>query len=180
MENIGGDPDNLDDKITSVNNTEKTEIISPKVDKPEHVRLKTSAELVGPQPRTALQDHLVDAISNDYYNGIVEGFKMSPEKTRRYLNLEGLHVAARFGKTEAAKAMIENGIDVNNLITEDRSTYYDKTPLHVASQAGKVEMVKLLLNAGANPDVADQEGRTADKLTNNPEIIEIIGSRRQP
>jgi len=55
-----------------------------------------------------------------------------------------LHVVVGWGDLEAAKTLIDDGIDIN------KPGDLGYTPLHVARMAGNLQMVKLLIGKGAN------------------------------
>ena len=55
-----------------------------------------------------------------------------------------LHVVVRWGDIDAAKLLIQHGIDVN------RAGDLGYTPLHVACMSGNKDMVKLLVDNGAD------------------------------
>jgi uncharacterized protein len=100
-----------------------------------------------------------------------------------------LHLAAFFGKVEAARALVEAGADVgavsrNEMIVQplhsaaagrhlelcrlliaagadvNATQRHGFTPLHAAAQHGDVELVELLLSAGADPAVTRDTGET--------------------
>ncbi|KAK2170032.1 hypothetical protein NP493_1167g00007 [Ridgeia piscesae] len=58
--------------------------------------------------------------------------------------LQAIHYAAKAGKVEASRMLLENGADVN------ATTKKGSTPLHIATLAGKPEVVKLLLKEDAD------------------------------
>ena len=100
-----------------------------------------------------------------------------------------LHLAAFFGKLEAARALIEAGADVgvvsrNEMVVQplhsaaagrhlevcrlliaagadvNATQRHGFTPLHAAAQHGDVELVELLLSAGADPTLTRDTGET--------------------
>ena len=100
-----------------------------------------------------------------------------------------LHLAAFFGKTEAARRLVQAGADVSMYSANDfhvqplhsaaagrhveicrlliaagadvNSTQrHGFTPLHSAAQNGDVELVELLLSAGADASLANDDGAT--------------------
>lgn len=104
-----------------------------------------------------------------------------------------LHLAAFFGKPEAARALLEAGADVatygvNPLANQplhaaaagrhievsrllvaagapvNATQHGGTTPLHAAAQHGDVELVELLLSAGADPLAVTDDGRDAMTL----------------
>lgn len=104
-----------------------------------------------------------------------------------------LHLAAFFGKPEAARALLEAGADVatygtNPLANQplhaaaagrhievsrllvaagapvNATQHGGYTPLHEAAQHGDVELAELLLSAGADPLAVTDDGRDAPTL----------------
>ncbi len=69
--------------------------------------------------------------------------------------LTALHFAARQGRLEAAKVLVDAGADLN-AVDEDGAT-----ALVLATLNGHFDLAGTLLEAGANPNVADLFGRTA-------------------
>jgi hypothetical protein len=67
-----------------------------------------------------------------------------------------IFVAARDGKAEIAKLLIEQGVDVNAPV--DRS---GRRPLYWAADRGHVDVVQTLLAKGAAIDALDNYGQTA-------------------
>ncbi|MDE0019966.1 MAG: CotH kinase family protein [Candidatus Poribacteria bacterium] len=79
--------------------------------------------------------------------------------------------AALYGQTEVARALLDNGADVNIL---DRS---GNTPLHTAAFLGDVETAKLLIENGANIRAKNHEGGMPIESTKAPfEVTSFIGS----
>lgn len=68
---------------------------------------------------------------------------------------DALYIAARNGKVDVARYLVERGADVNF------RAYFGGTPYHWAQLAGSPELVQLLEQAGADPAVRDDKGRTA-------------------
>jgi ankyrin repeat protein len=100
-----------------------------------------------------------------------------------------LHLAAFFGKTEAARRLVQAGADVNVYSANDfhveplhsaaagrhieicrlliaggadvnAKQRHGFTPLHAAAQNGDVELLELLLSARADPSVENDDGAT--------------------
>jgi ankyrin repeat protein len=69
--------------------------------------------------------------------------------------LAPLHLAARQGETEAVKALIDAGADVNQ-----RGAGDPVTPLLIATMNGHFDLAKLLLDKGADPNLAQANGAT--------------------
>jgi ankyrin repeat protein len=74
--------------------------------------------------------------------------------TRDICGRAPLHYAAREGRVEVIKLLLERGAYPN---AWDNC---DKTPLHYAAERGDVEIVRLLLEKGAYPNARDYRGRT--------------------
>src|SRR5579872_3350174 len=67
--------------------------------------------------------------------------------------LSPLHIAARQGQFEAAKALLEAGADVNQKSDGDRIT-----PIVIATVNGQFDLAKYLLDHGADPNAAETNG----------------------
>ncbi len=85
-----------------------------------------------------------------------------------------LNWAAAFGTVEMCEYLAEKGADVNR---GQRSS-----SLHYAACFGRASVVKVLLRHGANPDLRDEEGKTAlDKARergeeSHREVVQILQS----
>jgi uncharacterized protein len=68
-----------------------------------------------------------------------------------------LHLAAFFGYTELANALLDRGaqVDIRS------SNAMKNTPLHAACAGGQLALVELLLKRGANPNATQEGGWTA-------------------
>jgi ankyrin repeat protein len=128
-------------------------------------------------------DRLRERIDDD--PGVVSAF--SPD------GYTALHLAAFFGKTEAARLLLAAGSSVDMYTTNDLANqplhaaaagrhleicrlllaagadvdatqHGGYTPLHEAAQHGDVEMVELFLSAGADPTVRVADGGTPADL----------------
>lgn len=71
-----------------------------------------------------------------------------------------LHVAARFGHDESAKAIL-SGSGLHKVEVDIPEKTFGWTPLFIACVDGHVSMVRLLIEHGANLDRADSDGWTA-------------------
>lgn len=86
------------------------------------------------------------------------------------LGNNALHCAVVWGDYEAAKVLVENGINLN------QKGEHDYTPLHEACSHGHKEIVKLLLENGADTN-ARTEGNlpfTEARLGSHNEICELL------
>ena len=86
-----------------------------------------------------------------------------------------LHYAARGGRPELAKLLIDKGALV------DKRGSSARTPLHLAIFSGQ-EIVNLLLDHGADINLVDNKGRTAlhslvAKVRPNPQLIKLLVER---
>ena len=66
-----------------------------------------------------------------------------------------LHLAARQGYMDAAKALLEGGADVNQKAEGDSGT-----PILIATINGHFDLAKMLLEKGADPNIAEHNGAT--------------------
>lgn len=66
-----------------------------------------------------------------------------------------LHLAAYYGRTEAAQALINYGASLNS------RDINGQTPLHIAVIQGNVPIIKLLRNAGSDLNAQDKHGNSA-------------------
>ncbi len=66
--------------------------------------------------------------------------------------LTALHFAARDGRVDAVRALVEAGVDVNQ-VSADLST-----PMVIAISNGHYEIGKYLLEHGGNPNLANEDG----------------------
>ncbi len=69
--------------------------------------------------------------------------------------LTALHYAARDGRIDAARLLINRGADINQLTLGDSSS-----PLLVATINGNYELAMFLLEQGADPNLASEDGAT--------------------
>lgn len=74
-----------------------------------------------------------------------------PPSTSEQAQYSGLLAAASRGNLEEVKALLANGADVHTTDT------YGRTPLHVAAYAGHHEVMRVLVNAGADPNVLEND-----------------------
>ena len=75
---------------------------------------------------------------------------------------EPLHWAAYYGNIEVIELFIEAGADVNRVSTNDFNVYVPagSTPLHGAVFQAQLGSLTTLLAAGADPNIANANGRT--------------------
>ena len=71
-----------------------------------------------------------------------------------------LHLAAFFGRLDAARVLLESGADVHAVSRNG----LENTPLHAATAGKHTEIALLLLKHGANPDTVDAGGHSARRI----------------
>jgi len=138
---------------------------------------------------------IFEAVTLGFADRIGECLAEYPEHAQAYSadGFTALHLAAFFGKAEAARLLLDRGASVdaygrNDLANQPlhaaaagrhhevcrvllaagadvRATQHGGfTPLHQAAQQGDVEMTELFLSAGADPSALTADGRTAVDL----------------
>ncbi|HEY7210872.1 MAG TPA: ankyrin repeat domain-containing protein [Bryobacteraceae bacterium] len=83
-----------------------------------------------------------------------------------------LHDAAIAGNPEIIALLLDHGASIDALDTESGAT-----PLMLAASLGRTSAVSLLLERGANPALADKDGRTAlsrAKEAHNSELVKLL------
>lgn len=96
-----------------------------------------------------------------------------------YQNEQGetaLHIAARFGHAECAKALLEGSVSYKTQVDVPERTFA-WTPLFIACVDGHLPMVELLVAAGANLERCDNSGWTAKEhaaLRGHMHIVEEL------
>jgi ankyrin repeat protein len=63
-----------------------------------------------------------------------------------------IHRAAKLGRTEEVKKLLESGVDVNKVVD-------GMSPLQAATKGHQIECMRLLIERGADPAVKDEDGR---------------------
>jgi ankyrin repeat protein len=71
-----------------------------------------------------------------------------------------LHSAAKGGRIDTMRVLLQHGADVDEVISSARGW----TPLHFAATKGQVNAMKLLEEKGARSDMKDADGKTAAQL----------------
>lgn len=110
---------------------------------------------------------------------VSHGADLNAESRWGYLGDTPLAYAARYGEVAAARLLLEAGADVNHRGANGA------TPLRDALRGGPhaVEIAQLLLAHGANPDIKDDQGRTAREISYGygaPEIRSAIAEAKPP
>ncbi len=97
----------------------------------------------------------------------------------RLENSGALQIAARVGKLDMVRHLLELGVDVN----ENREVVGEGPALHAAVVDGHKDVVIFLLGHGANPDLRDYEGRDNRKTAHmraqavgNQELVDILAT----
>lgn len=88
-----------------------------------------------------------------------------------------LHLAAFFGHSGLANALLDRGADANARSTNQMKN----TPLHAAAAGRQVELVRILLTREADPNARQRGGWTAlhsAAQTGDLEIIQLLLSHR--
>lgn len=93
------------------------------------------------------------------------------------------------GRLETAEVLLERGADINRRPKRSLGTstqtctdkcytkhvHFGRPPLITAAAAGHVEMVRLLLERGADPGVADEQGRLASEIARAAGFMDVLG-----
>lgn len=80
-----------------------------------------------------------------------------------------LHSAASKGKTDIAAMLLEKAPDFFDALTKD-----GRTPLHVAADNGHPAFVADMIKRGMDPNVRDNNGRTALYYANKEGHVEVV------
>ncbi|CAB3409028.1 unnamed protein product [Caenorhabditis bovis] len=99
--------------------------------------------------------HLIDAIRQKDTNALYEAIE-SGQVDVNYTDDVGQSLcnwASAFGTIEMVQYLCDKGVDVNK--------GHKSSSLHYAACFGRPDIVKLLLQRGANPDLRDEDGKTA-------------------
>ena len=122
-------------------------------------------------PKLDVTDTLSLAQVNKAYNAAVwsaDGVQSMKAKVKTYsvkIGKEGritepLYWAAARGNVPAVRALLESGVDVNKVLTQNK-----RTALHAAAQHGQVAVVQALIEAGADVNKKGSDGLGSDCLT---------------
>ncbi|GMR47420.1 hypothetical protein PMAYCL1PPCAC_17615 [Pristionchus mayeri] len=99
--------------------------------------------------------HLIDAIRQKDTGALIEAIETGSVDVN-YTDEVGqtlLNWAAAFGSAEMVVYLCEKGADVNK--------GQKSSSLHYAASFGRPDVTKMLLSRGANPDLRDEDGKTA-------------------
>jgi cytohesin len=110
-------------------------------------------------------DALADALEHHPANGFSRGRSIGEDKVHRY---SALQMAARLGRHEVARALIQAGAKVNGADEETRS------PLGAACHAGDVAMAKLLLELRADPNLVDGEETPLAAALGDKALVQLL------
>ena len=89
-----------------------------------------------------------------------------------------LHLGAFFGQLPAVKLLLDAGADVRAVSRNS----LENTPLHAATAGKHSDVALQLLEAGADPDVLDAGGHSAELIAIEnrlPDVVAAIEARRQ-
>ncbi|MGE3919611.1 MAG: ankyrin repeat domain-containing protein [Gammaproteobacteria bacterium] len=87
-----------------------------------------------------------------------------------------LHIAIWRGFKSVVSFLLKHHADPNARITA-HNNYRDATPLHIAVKNNNFDIVKQLIDFRANPALADRDGNTPNKITNNRNILKALETR---
>ena len=79
-----------------------------------------------------------------------------------------LHYAAKYGRNEVIRVLIEHGHPIDCVENDGW------TPLHWASNNNKTIAVQTLISFGANPLARTRSGKTPRDMSTNPDIRKIL------
>lgn len=82
--------------------------------------------------------------------------------------MTALLLAAREGQSDAVRALLDGGTDVNQVSGSDKTS-----PLVIAISNGRYELAKLLLDRGADPNLASVDGLAALYATEDTEWAQV-------
>jgi hypothetical protein len=94
-------------------------------------------------------------------------------------NATPLHLASMNGHANIVELMLGGDRPSERQASADEVDFAGMTPLHMASWRGHAPVVRVLLSAGANRDLKDKEGLTADTWASDgkhQEVQAILGS----
>ncbi|CAG1964672.1 unnamed protein product [Fusarium graminearum] len=95
----------------------------------------------------------VNEATADVYTG-THNRPFAENKSETFLNIERLHDAARRGRVNDVKMLLDQGVSP--------AAFYDgKSPLHTSAMHGNAESTRLLLEKGADIEAKDKTGWTA-------------------
>ena len=82
------------------------------------------------------------------------------------LHSGALATAAKYGRTDLVSWLLDQGADVNDIVTNAALTTHPCKghpwpALHAAIESGHAEVARVLLARGADPSLLDEKGRTA-------------------
>lgn len=105
---------------------------------------------------------------NPHIEKIPENINLASINHRNIFSETALELAIRAGNNDIAKALIDNGADINMLYVREASGedstvgYY--TVSHMAALDKNEELLSYLESAGADPNIADSDGETAREV----------------
>ena len=123
----------------------------------------------------ASREALFQAISKDDSKGFNEMLKQGPNVTDRkdpIFGMTALMFAARLGKLEAAMSLVHK-----SKVSLDAINIHSQTALMLAASNGRTDVADALVLAGANIELQDGHGRTAEMLAKENRVYGIVFKR---
>lgn len=97
-----------------------------------------------------------------------KAIKVLLKQTMRSNSVYSISEAVIYKRPQILKARIEEGANLNE------KDEYGQTPLHLAAIHKRTAMVHLLLKAGADPTLANAEGKTPIQCTKHKKIVQLL------
>ena len=89
-----------------------------------------------------------------------------------------LHYSAFHGDPEMMQLLLDNGGNPNIKNKVVRPMQTGRTPLHYAVDCGYLSCVEIMIKAEADPEIRDNQNKTAFDLTTNSEILMALACKK--
>lgn len=140
---------------------------------PEYVITELATSISEPVMEERSESPISNAVSHPAYVEILVKAGLDPNH-QNHFGKTPLYYAIQLGNHQSARALLENGADVNHkyqLEVDDPwncigITQWERTPLMHAAQHSDIEMIDLLLEYGGDPLLQDSLGSTATEYAN--------------